>query len=67
MHDRARLAQKTIDSFDAYETNLSAAEIEALWVEEAERRLDDIHSGIVQEIPVDEAFEIAHNAISQCT
>ncbi len=64
VHDRASLAKKIIDSLDAYETNLSGAEIEALWVEEAERRLDDIHAGIVQEIPVEEAFDRAHNAIS---
>jgi len=56
-----------MDSLNAYETNLSDAEIEALWVEEAERRLDDIHAGIVQEISAEEAFERARNAISQCT
>lgn len=63
-HDRASLAKKIIDSLNVYETNLSDAEIEALWVEEAERRLDEIHTGVAQEIPAEEAFERSCNAIS---
>ena len=55
---------KIMDSIDVCETNLSDAEIEALWVEEAERRLDDIHAGTVQEVSVEDAFERARNAIS---
>ena len=64
VHERASLAKKIIDSLEVCETNLSDAEIEALWVEEAERRLDDIHAGVVQEVSAEEAFERARNAIS---
>ena len=64
VHDRASLAKKIIDSLEVCETNLSDAEIEAIWVGEEERRLDDIHAGIVQEISAEEAFERARNAIS---
>ncbi len=37
---------------------------EALWVEEAERRLDEMQQGQVSEIPAEEALRKARNAIS---
>ena len=42
---RARLATKLLTSLEA----LSEAEIERLWVEEAERRNEEIERGVVEE------------------
>ena len=42
--DRARLAKKLLNSLDA----LSEAEVERLWVEEAERRNEQIEQGVVE-------------------
>ena len=42
--DRARLAKKLLNSLDA----LSEAEVERLWVEEAERRNEQIEGGVVE-------------------
>ncbi|MCY3777954.1 MAG: addiction module protein [Candidatus Aminicenantes bacterium] len=41
---RARLAKKLLNSLDV----LSEAEVERLWVEEAERRNDQIERGVVE-------------------
>ena len=41
---RARLANKLLNSLDT----LSEAEVERLWVEEAERRNDQIEQGVVE-------------------
>ncbi len=41
---RARLAKKLLNSLDT----LSEAEVERLWVEEAERRNDQIERGVVE-------------------
>jgi hypothetical protein len=46
------LAKWIVESLD----ELSEAEIEALWVEEAERRLDELEQGGVNEIPVEAAL-----------
>jgi hypothetical protein len=42
------LARRLLQSLD----DLSEGEIEALWVEEAEHRLDEIEKGVVPEIPL---------------
>jgi putative addiction module component (TIGR02574 family) len=60
LKDRALLAKRIVESLD----ELSQAEIEALWVEEAERRLDEMEQGQVSEIPAEEALRKARNAIS---
>jgi hypothetical protein len=52
LKDRAALAKWIVESLD----ELSEAEIEALWVEEAERHLDELEQGGVNEIPVEEAL-----------
>jgi hypothetical protein len=44
---RARLAERLLSSLDA----LSEAEIEALWLDEAERRDRDLDSGDSQGVP----------------
>ena len=60
LKDRALLAKRIVESLD----ELSETEIEALWVEEAERRLDEIEKGLVTEIPAEEALRRARAAIS---
>lgn len=57
---RARLAEKLILSLDAPsdEENLR------LWVAEAERRLRDLCEGRAKEIPAEEVFRRARQAIS---
>ena len=60
LKERATLAKWIVESLD----DLSEAEIEALWVEEAERRLDELEQGAVTEIPAEEALRRARAAIS---
>jgi len=52
LKDRAALAKWIVESLD----EMSEAEIEALWTEEAERRLDELEQGSVSEIPAEEAL-----------
>ena len=58
--ERAALARSVIESLD----ELRQLEIEALWIEEAERRLDELEQGLVTEIPAEEALRRARDAIS---
>jgi putative addiction module component (TIGR02574 family) len=58
--ERAVLAKRIVESLD----ELSASEIEALWAEEAERRLDELEHGLVTEIPAEEVLRRARVAIS---
>lgn len=60
LEERARLAKKLLLSLDApsEEENL------ALWVAEAERRLEQLREGMAKEIPAEEAFLKARAAIS---
>ena len=60
LKDRATLAKWIVESLD----ELSEAEIEALWVEEAERRLDELEPEEVTGIPAGEALRRARAAIS---
>jgi len=60
LKDRAALAKRIVESLD----ELSEAEIEALWTEEAEQRLDELEQGVVKEIPAEEALRRARAAIS---
>jgi putative addiction module component (TIGR02574 family) len=60
LQDRAELAKWIVQSLD----ELSEAEIEALWVEEAERRLDELEQGLATEIPAEEVLRRARAAIS---
>ena len=60
LKERAGLAKWVVESLD----ELSEAEVEALWVEEAERRLDEMEKGSVTEIPAEEALRRARAAIS---
>jgi putative addiction module component (TIGR02574 family) len=58
--ERAALAKWIVRSLD----DLSDPEIEALWAEEAERRLDELEQGLASEIPAEEALRRARAAIS---
>lgn len=60
LKDRATLAKRLVESLD----ELSKAEIEALWAEEAELRLDELDRGAVNEIPAAEALRRARAAIT---
>jgi len=60
LKERAALAKRIVQSLD----ELSESEIEALWVEEAERRLDELEQGLVTEIPAEEVLRRAQTAIS---
>jgi len=58
--DRAALAKWLVESLD----ELSEAEIDALWAEEAERRLDELEQGVATEIPAEEVLRRARAATS---
>lgn len=49
---RARLAQRLLSSLDA----LSAAEVEALWLDEADRRAGEFDSGEAQTFPAEQVL-----------
>ena len=51
--ERARLAQRLISSLDPE----SDHDAEQAWLEEAERRLDELESGKVAGIPAEQVFE----------
>ena len=52
---RAKLAGKLLMSLD----EPSVSEVEQLWLDEAERRLDEYRTGKVQGVPVNEVFQRA--------
>ncbi|MEK6621434.1 MAG: addiction module protein [Planctomycetota bacterium] len=60
LKDRAALAKWIVESLD----ELSKVEIEALWVEEAEHRLDEMERGLVTEMSAEEVLRRARMAIS---
>jgi putative addiction module component (TIGR02574 family) len=56
---RARLAERLISSLD-HETD---ADSEELWIQEAERRLNELDSGAVDAIPAERVIEKARSAL----
>jgi len=56
---RARLAQRLISSLD----QSSDPEAEAIWLREAERRLDELESGAVEPIPAGRVLEKARSSL----
>ena len=61
LRDRVRLAQQLVFSLDdEIETG-----VEALWVVEAERRLQELCAGTVKGIEAEEAFRKAHEALER--
>jgi len=57
--ERARLAERLISSLDQ-ETDPDA---ERLWLQEAERRLDELESGNVSGVAADRVFEKARSTL----
>jgi putative addiction module component (TIGR02574 family) len=57
--ERARLAQRLISSLDP-ECDRDA---EQAWLEEAERRLDELEAGKVAGIPAEQVLEKAHSTL----
>jgi putative addiction module component (TIGR02574 family) len=55
LRDRVRLAQQLVSTLD----DQSETEVEELWFIEAERRLDELHSGKVKGVDANEAFRNA--------
>jgi len=52
IEERARLADVLLNSL-----NRSNPEIDRVWAEEATKRLEEIRSGKVKTVPIDEVFE----------
>jgi putative addiction module component (TIGR02574 family) len=57
--ERARLAQRLIASLDPE----SDRDAEQAWLEEAERRLDELESGKVAGIPAEQVLEKARSTL----
>lgn len=55
--ERARLAGRLLQSLDEEEEKLTPAEVDALWLEEAERRLKEWEQGKVEGIPGDRVMK----------
>ena len=55
LHERAQLAEQLLASLE----DLSEAETEQLWFEEAARRAAEMDQGLVQRIPADEVRQEA--------
>lgn len=60
LEERAQLAGKLLLSLD----EPSESEVERLWLEEAERRLQEFREGKIKGIPADEVFRRAIADIS---
>jgi putative addiction module component (TIGR02574 family) len=58
--ERAALAKRIVESLD----ELSESEVEALWVQEAEHRLDELEQGQVTEVSAEQVLRQARAAIS---
>lgn len=61
LRDRVRLAQQLVSTLD----DQSETEVEELWFIEAERRLDELHSGKVNGIDAEEAFRTARDNLAR--
>jgi len=57
--ERVRLAQELIASLDEE----IEPDVEALWLAEAERRLEELRSGKTKGVPAEEAFAKARHAL----
>lgn len=61
LRDRVQLAQRLVETLDD-EVEMGAEE---LWFAEAERRLEELHSGKVEGVDSDDAFRTAREALRQ--
>jgi len=56
---RARLAERLISSLD----QSSDPDSERLWIQEAERRLEELESGRVEAVPAEQVIENARSSL----
>lgn len=61
LRDRVRLAQRLVSSVD----DQTEADVETLWVAEAERRLEELRTGKAQGVEAEEAFRKARKALER--
>ena len=59
LRDRAKLTEKLLESLDGR----SEAEIEQLWLHEADRRLEDYRAGRSEGIPAEDVFREADDLL----
>ncbi|HEU4710978.1 MAG TPA: addiction module protein [Pyrinomonadaceae bacterium] len=60
LRDRVRLAQQLVSTID----DQTDTDVEGLWFDEAERRLEELHTGKVEGIDADEAFRRAREDLT---
>jgi putative addiction module component (TIGR02574 family) len=65
VRDRVRLAQQLVATIEEDTETATEKEIEELWFAEAERRLEELRSGIVQGVSAEEAFRNAREALKR--
>ena len=65
VRDRVRLAQQLVATIEEDPETATEKEIEGLWFAEAERRLEELRSGIVQGVTAEEAFRNAREALKR--
>ena len=61
VRERVRLAQQLVSTID----DQSETEVEELWFNEAERRLEELHTGKVEGIDGAEAFRMAREDLAR--
>ena len=61
VRERVRLAQQLVSTID----DQSEMEVEELWFNEAERRLEELRTGKVEGIDADEAFRMAREDLAR--
>ena len=60
LRDRVSLAQQLVSTID----DQTDTDVEGLWFDEAERRLEELHTGKVEGIDADEAFRRAREDLT---
>jgi len=65
IRDRVRLAQQLVSTLDEDDETMTAAELETLWFAEAQRRLEEFHSGKVSGVSGEDAFRNAREALKR--
>ena len=61
LRDRVQLAQRLVSTLD----DDVEGGVEGLWFAEAERRLEELHSGKVEGVDSDDAFRTAREALKR--
>jgi putative addiction module component (TIGR02574 family) len=54
--ERAELAEKLLESFEADDEQVDSAQIDAAWGREAQRRMADYRAGKIGSVPIEEIF-----------